>query len=54
MTGNPVPQLGFGDTLVNSDTYLLDKLDQVTEDLGFTAYTESVKSNIDIFVLQLL
>ena len=51
MTGNPVPQLGFGDTLVNSDTYLLDKLDQVTEDLGFTAYTESVKSNIDIFCI---
>ena len=51
ITGNPVPQLGFGDTLVNSDTYLLDKLDQVTEDLGFTAYTESVKSNIDIFCI---
>ena len=51
ITGNPIPQLGFGDTLVNSDTYLLDKLDQVTEDLGFTAYTESVKSNIDIFCI---
>ena len=51
ITGNPVPQLGFGDTLVNSDTYLLDKLDQATEDLGFTAYTESVKSNIDIFCI---
>ena len=51
ITGNPVPQLGFGDTLVNSDTYLLDKLDQATKDLGFTAYTESVKSNIDIFCI---
>ena len=51
ITGNPIPQLGFGDTLVNSDTYLLDKLDQVTIDLGFTAYTESIKSNVDIFCI---
>ena len=51
ITGNPVPQLGFGDTLVNSSTYLLDKLDQVTTDLGFNAYTENTKSNIDIFCI---
>jgi cation/acetate symporter len=51
ITGNPIPQLGFGDTLVNSDTYLLDKLDQVTVDLGFTAYTENIKSNMDIFCI---
>ena len=31
VTGNPVPQLGFGDTLVDSSTYLLDKLDQEIE-----------------------
>ena len=51
ITGNPIPQLGFGDTLVNSPTYLLDKLDQVTTDLGFNAYTENTKSNIDIFCI---
>ena len=51
MTGNPIPQLGFGDTLVNSSTYLLDKLDQVTTDLGFTPYTENTKSRIDIFCI---
>ena len=51
ITGNPVPQLGFGDTLVGTDTYLLDKLDQVTQDLGFNAYTENIKSNIDIFCI---
>ena len=51
ITGNPVPQLGFGDTLVNSSTYLLDKLDQLSIDLGFNAYTESTKSNIDIFCI---
>ena len=51
ITGNPVPQLGFGDTLVNSSTYLLDKLDQLSVDLGFNAYTEGTKSNIDIFCI---
>ncbi|MFL2724009.1 MAG: sodium:solute symporter family protein [Gammaproteobacteria bacterium] len=51
MTGNPIPQLGFGDTLVNTDTYLLDKLDKVTVDLGFNAYTENTKTNIDIFCI---
>ena len=51
MTGNPIPQLGFGDTLVNSDNYLLDKLDKVTTELGFNAYTENTKSKIDIFCI---
>ena len=39
ITGNPIPQLGFGDTLVNSSTYLLDKLDQLSIDLGSVSYT---------------
>ena len=51
ITGNPVPQFGFGDTLVNSSTYLLDKLDQLSIDLGFNAYTENTKSNVDIFCI---
>jgi len=51
ITGNPVPQLGFGDQLLNSSTYLLDKLDQVTVDLGFVAYTEGSKSKLDIFCI---
>ena len=51
MTGNPIPQFGFGDTLVNTDTYLLDKLDKVTVELGFNAYTENTKTNIDIFCI---
>ena len=51
MTGNPIPQLGFGDTLVDSSTYLLDKLDKVTSELGFLAYTENSKSTIDIFCI---
>ena len=51
MTGNPVPQLGFGDTLVDSSTFLLDKLDKVTTELGFLAYTENLKSTTDIFCI---
>ena len=35
MTGEVIPQIGFGSTLVDSQVYLLDKLDQVTKDLGF-------------------
>ena len=51
MTNNPIPQLGFGSTLANSPEFLLDKLDRVTSDLGFTAYTENTKSKIDIFCI---
>ena len=52
MTGNPVPQLGFGDTLADgSDTYLLDKLDGLSAELGFTEYTSGSKSTIDMFFI---
>lgn len=51
ITGNPIPQLGFGDQLIGSSTYLLDKLDRVTLELGFTAYTEGSKSTLDIFCI---
>ena len=40
MTGNPVPQMGFGCTLPDgSNIYLLDRLDQLSNELGFGAYT---------------
>ena len=51
MTGNPIPQIGFGSTLVDSPVYLLDKLDQVTLELGFNEYTKNTKSVIDIFCI---
>jgi cation/acetate symporter len=52
MTGNPVPQLGMGDTLADgSGTFLLDKLDGLSQELGFTAYTDGSKSTIDIFFI---
>ena len=51
MTNNPIPQIGFGSSLVGSSELLLDKLDRVTSDLGFTPYTENTKSKIDIFCI---
>jgi len=52
MTGNPIPQLGMGDTLVDgSGTYLLDKLDGLSQELGFTAYTSGTKSKVDVFFI---
>jgi len=52
MTGNPIPQIGFGSTLAGgSNIYLLDKLDQLSVDLGFGAYTKGNKSTIDIFFI---
>ena len=38
-------------TLANDSTYLLDKLDQVVQDLGFSAYTESNMSTLNLFFL---
>jgi cation/acetate symporter len=51
ITGTPIPQLGFGSTLTGTDTYLLDKLDGLTQELGFTAYTDGSKSTIDVFFI---
>jgi len=52
MTGNPIPQLGFGGELVDEPgIYLLDKLDGLSTDLGFAEYTEGSKSLIDVFAI---
>ena len=54
MTGNPIPQLGFGAELSDgSGTYLLDKLDGLSTELGFAEYTEGSKSMIDVFAITL-
>jgi cation/acetate symporter len=50
MTGNAIPQLGFGATL-SDGTYLLDKLDGLHEELGFASYTIAKKSITDIFFI---
>ena len=53
MTGNPVPQLGMGGTVLGTDTYLLDKLNGLSTDLGFAVYTDGTKSMIDVFAITL-
>lgn len=50
MTGNPIPQLGFGDRVADG-TYLLDKLDGLHRDLGFHEYTSGSKSGLDVFMI---
>lgn len=53
-TGNPLPQLGLGSQLNDgSGLYVLQKLDLVLQDLGFTAYTAGTKSTIDVFAITL-
>ena len=39
LTGNPLPQIGLGGMMAGTDTYLLDRLDQVVTELGFNQYT---------------
>ena len=51
ITGNPIPQLGFGSKIISEDIYLLDKLNNVLNDLGFNNYTDSTKSKIDVFCI---
>ncbi|MCL6266201.1 sodium:solute symporter family protein [Flagellimonas myxillae] len=49
-TGNPIPQLGFG-SAGEDGVFLLDKLDGLMTDLGFTAYTDGSKSITDVFFI---
>ncbi|HEV7350217.1 sodium:solute symporter family protein [Telluribacter sp.] len=54
MTGNPIPQLGMGGQLADgSGTYLMDKLDGLSTELGFAAYTSGSKSVMDVFAITL-
>ncbi|WP_430905428.1 sodium:solute symporter family protein [Maribacter sp. 2-571] len=54
MTGNPIPQLGMGSTLNDgSGTFLLDRLNSLSTDLGFAEYTSGSKSTIDVFAITL-
>lgn len=43
MTGNPVPQVAFGG--------ILDKLDGLSTELGFTSYTAGSKTVLDVFCI---
>ena len=48
VTGNPIPQLGFGSEVGDTGVYLLDRLDGLSTQLGFAAYTEGVRPTLDV------
>lgn len=49
MTGNPIPQLGFGGSYDGMP--ILDKLDGLHRELGFAEYTNGSKSTVDVFFI---
>ena len=53
MTGIPIPQLGFGAELTEAfgGGYLLDRLDGMSQELGFAVYTEGQRSMQDVFFI---
>ncbi len=51
LTGNPVPQLGFLSNIKGEDVSMLQKLEQMVTDLGFTGYLSSTKTTFDIFCI---
>ena len=50
MTGNPIPQIGFGSQGADG-VYLLEKLDGLSRELGFYEYTSGSKSKLDVFFI---
>ncbi len=60
MTGQVIPQIGFGSALAdgpNAGVYLLEALDQIHRDLGFPEYTAAFvagkRSQIDVLAIAL-
>jgi len=51
MTGNAIPQVGMGGTMADG-TYLLDKLNMLSTDLGFAEYTSAgMNDRVNIFFI---
>jgi len=51
ITGNAIPQLGFGGVDQASGTFLLDRLNGLHDELGFAPYTSGTKATIDVFAI---
>lgn len=51
VTGNAIPQLGFGGVDLASGESLLARLDGLNRELGFDAYTSGSKSTLDVFCI---
>ena len=53
LTGNPIPPLGLFSTETASGMPLLQKLDLLVTDLGFTAYTADIPNKLNMFLFTL-
>ncbi|MBS7664276.1 cation acetate symporter [Pseudomonas lalucatii] len=51
ITGNPIPQLGFGSEVVGTGQSVLERLNGLGTELGFGTYTDGSKSTIDVFFI---
>ena len=51
MTGHVFPQIGMGSTISGSDVYLMDRLEGLTQELGFNSYVDGSKSTVDVFFI---
>jgi cation/acetate symporter len=53
LTGNPVPALGLFSTHIDSGMPILDKLNQVITDVGFSEYSADVDSHLNMVLFTL-
>jgi len=51
ITGNPIPQLGFGGVDQASGIPLLERIEGLHRELGFASYTNGTKSTLDVFFI---
>ncbi len=51
MAGTPIPQLGFGGADPGTGIPLIEKLNGLHQELGFSAYTDGSKSTLDVFFI---
>ena len=53
MTGEVIPQMGMAGKVVGTDTFLIDKLNGLSTELGFAEYTSGSKTKLDVFMITL-
>jgi cation/acetate symporter len=54
LTGGPIPQIALGSQLADgSNMFLLERLDKIVQDLGFSAYTSTLSGSpmLDMFAI---
>jgi cation/acetate symporter len=53
MTGSAIPQVGMASKVVGSEVHLIDKLNGLSTELGFSAYTQSKRGMLDVLMVTL-